>query len=121
MNQELGMKILELKKRNIIQSQKLSSFSNLIHGSSPPYCSPDTFLKILGPRLKNIVTGEQIHGDKIKVVTSKNPKTIPKTDGLITNRKNIFLAIFTADCVPVFLYDFKKEVVGLIHAGWKGT
>ena len=41
-------------------------------------------------------------------------------DGLITNEKNIYLMITTADCFPVFYFDPKKECVGLAHAGWRG-
>jgi len=26
-----------------------------------------------------------------------------------------------ADCVPIFLFDPVKKIVGIIHAGWKGT
>ena len=34
----------------------------------------------------------------------------------------IFLKIYqTADCAPVFIYDSKSELIGLVHSGWKGT
>ncbi len=42
-------------------------------------------------------------------------------DAVITNEKGLFLCVTTADCVPILLYDKGKEVVGAIHAGWKGT
>lgn len=42
-------------------------------------------------------------------------------DALITNSKKIALSIFTADCVPVLIYDEDKEVIGACHSGWKGT
>jgi len=42
-------------------------------------------------------------------------------DYLITNIKNLALIVLTADCVPVVLYDQKQNVVGLVHAGWKGS
>lgn len=47
--------------------------------------------------------------------------TIPVSDALITDCKGICLLIFVADCVPVLLFDCRKKVIGLVHAGWKGT
>ena len=31
------------------------------------------------------------------------------------------IAIRTADCVPVFVFDPLRRVIGLVHAGWRGT
>ncbi|MHB1006955.1 MAG: peptidoglycan editing factor PgeF [Chloroflexota bacterium] len=42
-------------------------------------------------------------------------------DGLLTNTPEIYLFMTFADCVPVLLHDPIKGVVGLVHAGWKGT
>jgi len=39
----------------------------------------------------------------------------------LTNRKDIFLTVSVADCLPIFLIEPKRKVVGLIHAGWRGT
>ncbi|MFH1540695.1 MAG: polyphenol oxidase family protein [Elusimicrobiota bacterium] len=70
----------------------------------------------------NIVTcGEQIHGDNIRIVEEKDSgKVLPQTDGLITCQKGIILAVFTADCLPVFIFDKIKKIIGLIHAGQVG-
>ena len=43
------------------------------------------------------------------------------TDAVITNHKGICIAVKTADCVPVLLYDPRQKVVAAIHAGWRGT
>ncbi len=45
----------------------------------------------------------------------------PEFDGIITNVKNLPLATFHADCTPIFLLDPVKQVVGVVHAGWRGT
>lgn len=45
----------------------------------------------------------------------------PEYDGIITNVKNLPIATFHADCTPIFLLDPIKEVVGVVHAGWRGT
>ena len=42
-------------------------------------------------------------------------------DALVTDRKNIPIAILTADCAPVLIYDDKKKMIAAIHAGWKGA
>ncbi len=62
----------------------------------------------------------QVHSNKIQVVTSKSQNN-PYVDALVTAEKNIYLGVRVADCVPVFFYDSKKEVAGVAHAGWKGT
>ncbi|KPU28309.1 polyphenol oxidase [Caloranaerobacter sp. TR13] len=77
---------------------------------------------------KNVVFSNQVHGTNIQIVddeifTNKiNKKGFTYgVDGLITNIKNITLVTFYADCVPIFFLDKGKQVVGLAHAGWRGT
>ena len=33
----------------------------------------------------------------------------------------IALGVVTADCVPILIYDKKNNIIGCIHAGWKGA
>ena len=42
-------------------------------------------------------------------------------DGFLTKRKDIAIFTFYADCLPIFVYDKKNEVVGVWHSGWPGT
>lgn len=42
-------------------------------------------------------------------------------DGLITNEPDVSLVTFFADCVPLFLVDKNKKVIGASHSGWRGT
>lgn len=46
---------------------------------------------------------------------------VPETDGVMTNAKGVLLTSVHADCLPVYLYDGKKEAIGLVHAGWRGA
>ncbi len=79
--------------------------------------------------LSSFVMQNQIHGDNICIVEQKHKgkgvykhtDSIPNNDALITNQKGICLFVFSADCVPVLLFDFEKNVVSAIHAGWRGT
>jgi hypothetical protein len=69
-----------------------------------------------------VVTPLLIGGVKVVVVRSEDGgKVIPDTDGLATADKNLFLSITAADCFPLYFYDPGKEIVALIHAGWKGV
>lgn len=73
--------------------------------------------------------GEQIHGNHIFVVTESDrgkgresrDDAIQNVDGLITDQRGILLTAYYADCVPLYFYDPVAQVIGLAHAGWKGT
>lgn len=68
----------------------------------------------------NLYSAQQIHGSRISIV-KKSQLYYPDCDGLITDQKNLILTIRHADCVPILIYDAKKEVLALVHSGWKGT
>jgi len=75
-----------------------------------------------GIDLKMITTCSQVHGSRVITVHSGNSGIEhPAADGLITAEMGVVLAVFTADCLPVFMYDPEKKAAGLVHAGWKGT
>ena len=44
-----------------------------------------------------------------------------RCDALVTNSKNIAIAISTADCTPILLADAEAGVIGAVHAGWRGA
>jgi len=77
------------------------------------------FFNALNIPLENIVMQKQIHSDNINVVNESC--FLNDSDALITNQKNLYLAISIADCIPVFLYSPEKKVIAGIHSGWKGT
>ena len=77
----------------------------------------------IGKDIKNIFLLHQIHSNKF-VFINKNYNFIKKkikADAIITNQKKIPIAILTADCVPILLYESKKNMIAAIHAGWKGA
>lgn len=63
---------------------------------------------------------KQTHGNTIHEVTDLSSNHIDETDGIITNKKGIYLGVITADCVPVLLFDRDNEVVAAVHAGYRG-
>ena len=67
-----------------------------------------------------------VHGNKVVAVTEemladKSYIEITETDGLVTDVPNVVLTTTHADCIPLFAYDSDKKVIGIAHAGWKGT
>ena len=78
----------------------------------------------MGFRLPGVLTVRQVHGNKIIVatgVTKRRAKAIEDADGILTDRRDLAIAVRTADCLSAFLYDPRHEVIGLVHAGWRGT
>lgn len=70
--------------------------------------------------LNTLTFTKQIHSDKIFEVTKDNVSKIPECDALITKDKDIGLVITHADCQAAIFYDKENEVIGAVHAGWKG-
>ncbi len=70
----------------------------------------------------NIFFPDQCHTHFVREVNEHTSQhELKETDALITNSKNLCIAILTADCVPILLYDRKKRAIGAVHSGWKGT
>jgi copper oxidase (laccase) domain-containing protein len=64
---------------------------------------------------------EQVHGNLVARVDGPNATPIPGSDGLVTNRPGLCLAIYVADCAAVYLVDREVQAIGLVHAGKKGA
>lgn len=79
----------------------------------------EIFYSRLGLRGDDVAATGQVHGDTVLAVDA--PGHYTGCDGLVSNAKNLFLAITVADCVPLFLADPETMAVGAVHAGWRGT
>jgi len=103
---------------------------SLIHGDTRQSLkNRRRFLEGLEIDFRNLVCAKQAHGNNIARVTQKDSgrgsdscaSAILDTDALITNEKNVPLAVFTADCLSVFLFDPNSRAIGIVHAGWRST
>jgi len=71
---------------------------------------------------EEVVTARQVHSCSVAVVGPKDKgRIVPATDGLVTETPGLGLMLRFADCLPILLYDPQKQVIGLGHAGWRGT
>ena len=71
---------------------------------------------------KKIFLMHQVHGKNV-VFVDKNfsfKKKI-KADAVITDKKMFPIAVLTADCAPILIYDKQKKIIAAVHAGWKGA
>nr|WP_111301003.1 peptidoglycan editing factor PgeF [Paracoccus saliphilus] len=78
----------------------------------------------MGVPAQNLATVKQVHS--ADVVTLSKGDEINKVkeiqaDGLVTARRDVAVAVLTADCQPVLLADAAAGVVGACHAGWRGA
>lgn len=57
----------------------------------------------------------------LNVCWTDKPGECPDTDAIITAKRGLCVAVKTADCIPVLLYDKRQQLVAAVHAGWRGT
>lgn len=103
-----------------------------------PFCGDDlenvernhTLLSAsLGIDEARIVLPHQVHDKRVEVLRSdflslnetERATRLEGIDALLTNVRGLCVGVSTADCVPILLYDKEKNVVGAVHAGWRGT
>ncbi len=125
----------------------LMKFKKMVHGTSPRFCITEDkkkeelnlnpksdsrhrnnlrkkFLLSLGTLEREPIFLNQVHGDQIFCIDEMDLSLTGEVlmgDALISNVPNINIAVFTADCLPVIMYDPHLNIVGVIHAGRKGT
>ena len=68
-----------------------------------------------------LVLMHQTHSNKVVEIKKNNYKKKIIADAMITKMKGVALSVLTADCVPIIIYDPQTNIVGCIHAGWKGA
>lgn len=130
-----------LAKRKFYQfsnfSSSISVFSSR-HLGNMSLCYSDTsnsidnrrdFLRESGLDYRDLVCAKQVHASAVLYAKEEDKgkgalaydSSISDTDAFITDKRNLPLAIFTADCLSIFLYDLKTPAIGLAHAGWRST
>lgn len=83
----------------------------------------------LGVGINSIFSPLQVHGNDIKVIDEKfllqgvedRAIALKNYDAIVTNQPNIVIGVHTADCLPIVLCDEEAKVIGVAHAGWRGT
>lgn len=81
--------------------------------------------RLFGFDASRVLTINQSHGNDVLIIDKpvKDISGLSKTsaDAIITNQYGIAIGILTADCVPIMVVDPVKKIIGIVHAGWRGT
>lgn len=111
---------------NQFKSMNLSYFQ----GDNPKSVDENykIFCEAMGFDIEKLILTSQVHGNKIKCIYEEDIKSgtldgrkFAGFDGLVSNVRGVVLATSHADCPAIFMADGVKKVVGVAHAGWKGT
>lgn len=71
-----------------------------------------------------LLSVKQVHGTEALVVdrpVTESDRFSGGWDALVTDQPGVMVAVRTADCVPVLVYDRRCRAVAAIHAGWRGA
>ena len=93
------------------------------------YASRRAWAASIGLDAAAIVAAQQIHGAAVASVSVADrgrgargtDEAIPAVDALLTDAPDTPLLMGFADCAPLLFHDACRGVVGLAHAGWRGT
>jgi len=109
-----------LKSKSLLDcSEKISNDVQAVFSLNPSKHSLLEIANKLENSTDNLAIPEQVHSNIVAL--ARLPGVYPHADGLVTTNSNVLLTLKVADCVPVFLYEPLKRIIGLIHSGWRGT
>lgn len=104
--------------------------TSLFHGDvRDALANRKDFLSLLQIDYRDLVCAKQVHGSNVEYVREADKgrgaldynDALAGTDALITDQIGVPLAIFTADCLSIFIYSPMAHAIAMVHAGWKGT
>ena len=122
------------------QAEWVGRFPSLVQGITARLPDPDARTSLEAPEqhadaegwellqravaFERIVRCRQVHGSTVVVQNSPLPEgvnLVGEADAIISDRDDLLLVLTVADCVPVFFVEPNLRLLGLAHAGWRGT
>lgn len=117
------------------KSTILSNIEGLVHGFSTRAAGDmrseenrKQFFQKMGVSESLFVMPEQVHGTKVMIVSQHDE--VKGADALVHGRSlkgvalkgsPFILGVRVADCIPLLFVDPVTNVIGIAHAGWRGT
>lgn len=92
-----------------------------VHGTEPGVDAREVGLQGESLRIdpEHIMIPRQTHSTNVRWVNTFGE--VPDTDAVITAEKGLCIAVKTADCIPILIYDVHRHLIAAVHAGWRGT
>ncbi len=143
---ETGLALHSDREAPVLTFPGLSAGGTVVHGittrlggvSAPPYHTLNLSLSVgddptavsenrqraaraVGLDSLPVVRASQVHGCRVGVIRAEAPPESPRADALATDRSGLALSMTYADCLPIILVDETVPVIGLVHAGWRGS
>lgn len=121
------------KNSNQYYTSSLLTIPGVIHGYSTRLGGDmrqegarKKFLQSLSVADASLVLSKQVHGALIATIGPRDPgREVAEADGVVycqmEGRQRPVLGIRVADCVPILAVDPAHQVIGVAHAGWRGT
>lgn len=74
-----------------------------------------------GLAAEDLATCFQIHSARACVAERSWADARPEADAVVTSSSGVICGALSADCAPILMADPQAQVVGAVHAGWKGA
>lgn len=103
-----------------VKSEILSRCRNISHGFLNKHGTANSGYLATVNNLNVIVRLKQIHSNRVHIIKDLD-QPFSEGDSIITDIKGLGIGVYTADCVPVLMFDRKNIAVAAVHAGWKGS
>jgi YfiH family protein len=132
-----GNKFLALKSTLFPEWELVHGFGTRVRFGdvTGPDRPEEAWLRELSPAAPAVGFLRQVHSATGWIVSHRegrlayrSPATPPETvhqppegDALLTADRAVGLAVRTADCFPLILFDPRRQVTAVIHSGWRGT
>lgn len=122
-------KLAEVGVRHFVSGRRSAGSDaefNVSFSTAPDPVRVSQHRKLLAEAMKidpaHLYFPRQTHEDRIVRVTMRTqPHELENTDALITNQPGCCVAVMSADCVPILLYDTQNQAAAAVHSGWRGT
>ncbi len=105
----------------------IHGFTSKTHGSMLIAENQRKLFLSLGIPPESVISARQVHGNAVHVVHPQDAGgRLEDVDGIVYKKTDVrqqhpLLTVHVGDCVPMLFIDSVAGIIGVAHAGWRGT